>query len=132
MRARSRVGRPGDHDIRGAGGRGRRGRGDGGAVPVLGDGGHDARLEPNQRQHDDLHADKGHRAPIDVAGGDRFGRDAAHEEQREAEGRMEEAGLQIDRRQHCEPHRVDAEEQQRRHGDRDYQENDLKRVEEES
>ena len=61
----------------------------------------------HQHQRDDLHADERDDAAIDVAGRDLRRRHAAQEEQRPAERRRQERGLQVHADQRRQPHHVD-------------------------
>ena len=66
------------------------------------------REEETNHQREKLHRHERDDAAIDVAGGDLGRRDAAQEEQRPAERRGEERGLQVHADQRGEPDHVDA------------------------
>jgi hypothetical protein len=97
-----------------------------------------------QADHDDLDDDERHRTPVDLRRGDRSDgflgqavdvlavrRHAAQVEQGEAEGRVHEGGLHVDRHQHAEPDQVDAQLVRHRAEQRNDDEGQLEEVEEE-
>eukprot|EP00825_Cyclidium_porcatum_P032218 TRINITY_DN343_c0_g1_i1.p4 TRINITY_DN343_c0_g1~~TRINITY_DN343_c0_g1_i1.p4 ORF type:complete len:373 (+),score=80.90 TRINITY_DN343_c0_g1_i1:1003-2121(+) len=91
----------------------------------------DVREDDDQRDHDDLDADKGNGTPVDVCRLDRRRRDRAQVEQREAEGRVHERGLHVDREQYAEPDQVDAQLVRHRGEQRHDDEGQFEEVEEE-
>src|SRR5437773_3777353 len=106
---------------------------------------HDHRREENgKRYHDELDQDERHSTPIDLAGGDWLKpgpgeavlvrlprRHRAQIEQREAEGRMHEARLHVDAKQHAEPDEIDAESIRRARQQGHDDESELEKIEEE-
>ena len=93
--------------------------------------GHRLRPEDQHPDEQELQADPGDRAPVDVAALHLRRRDAAQVEEREAERRMHERGLDVDAEQQAEPDHVDVERVRRRQQQRHHDEADLEEVEEE-
>src|SRR5574340_457282 len=92
---------------------------------------HDLRHNQHYGDHGELDDEEGNRAAVDIGGADRLRRHALQVEQGEAEGRVHEGGLHVDREHDAEPDRIDAEPGgdgcQKRHRD----EGDLEEIEEE-
>ncbi len=91
------------------------------------------RLRPEDQDHDQNHLEEhpGNRTPIDVRRLHRRRRDAAQVEQREAEWRMHETGLDVGADQHAEPDEVDAELVGGGRQQRNDDEGDLEKIEKE-
>lgn len=94
--------------------------------------GHDDREHPQQRQCPDLDQDERNDPAVDMRRGDARRGHAAQVEEREAEGRCQERGLQVHRNHDRHPLRIESAAVDHRPDDRDHDVDDLEEVEHEA